>query len=418
MWPTNAQLLQARATPVRGTAHGPRIRFALRAPLTALLLSLLMVLAPDHTFAPTLGGLPEAAARGTVPIATIALSPNITPPRLSPRAEAAAPAVAAPVAAEQAARFQSALDAAREHAQAFGVTFAAVRDGTVIWTGSSGVTRDGAALAADGEMVIGSVTKTFVAATVMQLVEAGEIDLDASVRRYLPEQRRVNREITIRQLLNHTSGLADVFNDRTKAGMETEPGKAWTSQDVLDSVGSPWFAPGRAYGYANTNYHLLGLVIERVTGAELEAEIQRRFLDPLAMERTRSLTADDPGGLPPAWASVFWASGTMSSTATDLARWGDALFGGSVVQAGTLEAMMDVHDDDYGLGLKRFELPRRDAYGHTGLLYAYTTMVLYLPEDDVTLAVLVNRTQVDLQGMLMKRPAKDEPSLLRLVIES
>jgi D-alanyl-D-alanine carboxypeptidase len=406
--------------PVRGKVLRPRIRFALRAPLTATLLSLLMVLAPDHTFAPTLGAAPNAAAGGPVPVAGIPLSANITPPRLA-RTQADAPPAPPPVATApiDTAAFQAALGAAREHGQAFGVTFAAVRDGEVIWAGSSGVTRDGETLAPDAEMVIGSVTKTFVAATVLQLAEEGRINLDASVRGYLPEQRRVDRAISVRQLLNHTSGLADVFNDRTKAAMESDPGRAWTSKEVLAAVGSPWFEPGRAYGYANTNYHLLGLIVERVTGATLESQIEARFLGPLGLHGTRSLDADNAGAmLPKSWASIFWASGAMSSNATDLARWGDALLGGEVLDDATLEAMTDVHSDDYGLGIKRLELPRRVGYGHTGLLYAYTTMLIHLPKDDVTVALLVNRTQVDLPGMLAKRSPGKGPSLLRLVIDS
>jgi D-alanyl-D-alanine carboxypeptidase len=300
------------------------------------------------------------------------------------------------------------------------VTFAIVKDGAVVWAGSSGVARDGRTpLAAGDALVIGSVTKTFVAATVLQLVEEGRIRLDDSVRTYLPEQRRVSRRITIEQLLDHTSGLADVYNDTTRKSLEEQPQRVWTSEQVLRTLHAPWYKPGEGWAYANTNYHLLGLIVERVTGSDLASELQRRHLDPLALDATRWLEATDPASpLPPAWSSIFWAAGNMASSAPDLARWGDAFVGGGVLSAGTKAEMLDVNTDDYGLGVRRLELPRRVGYGHTGLLNAYTALMLYLPKDDVTIALLVNRTGVDLPGLLMERPSGDGPSLLRLAIDS
>ena len=322
-------------------------------------------------------------------------------------------------------RFQAALDAARYQAQAFGVTFAAVRDGQVVWAGSSGVARDGlTALKPQSPLVIGSVTKTFVAATVLQLVEEGRIGLGDSVRRHLPELRRISREITVRQLLNHTSGLADVFNEQTRLGLEQHPERSWTSQEVLATLHGPWYHPGEGWAYANTNYYLLGMIVERVTGSTLEAELQRRFLDPLDLDATRMLGPDDPTSpLEPAWATIFWASGSMSSSAADLARWGDALYdddvaGQALLEADTGSEMLEVNRDDYGLGVKRLEVSRRTSgYGHTGLLNAYTTLLLHLPADDVTIALLVNRTQVDLLAMIKERPADGGRSLLRLATE-
>jgi hypothetical protein len=80
--------------------------------------------------------------------------------------------------------------------------------------------------------------------------------------------------------------------------------------------------------------------------------------------------------------------------------------------------MLDVNDEDYGLGVKRFEVSPRIAYGHTGLLNTYTTLMVYLPAEDVTIALLVNRTNVDLMSMLKERPNGTGPSLLRLAIDS
>ena len=141
-------------------------------------------------------------------------------------------------------------------------------------------------------MVIGSVTKTFVSATVLELVDEGRLSLDDSVRRFLPDVSQVSREITIRQLLDHTSGLADVFNDATRRGLEEHPERAWSTRQLLASLHAPWYQPGEGWAYANTNYYLLGMIVERVTGSTLEQEIERRFLDPLDLGSTRMLRGE------------------------------------------------------------------------------------------------------------------------------
>ncbi|MGH2402680.1 MAG: serine hydrolase domain-containing protein, partial [Candidatus Limnocylindria bacterium] len=159
-----------------------------------------------------------------------------------------------------------------------------------------------------------------------------------------------------------------------------------------------------------------GLVIERVTGATLSEELKHRFLGPLGLEHTRMLTgdADDGGPLPPAWATIFWASGAMTASAADLARWGDALYGDAVLGQASREAMVALNSNDYGLGLQRIAVPGATGYGHTGLLNTYTTLLLHLPKQDVTIALLVNRSHVDLGAMLAARPPGGA-SLLELV---
>lgn len=376
-----------------------------------------MLLAPELTIAPLHAG--EPWTRPPVPLDAgdaWAVPRTLPPPKIDLRT--AGPVI--PPAAANTEGFQAALDAARASAGAYGITFAAVRDGEVVWTGSSGTARDGRApLLPESEMVIGSVTKTYVAATILGLAEDGRLRLDDSVREYLPERGRVSRDITIRQLMDHSSGLADLFNDTTRKGLEEHPDRAWTADEVLDSLHAPWFEPGEAWAYANTNYYLLGLIIERVTGGTLADELDRRFLAPLGLEATRMLSPTDVDGpLEPAWTTIFWASGAMSASAADVARWGDALYGGTVLEPYSQATMLRVNDDDYGLGVQRIELPRLTGYGHTGLLNTYTTLLLHLPADDVTIALMVNRSHVELLEMLMERPRPDEPSLLRLAIDS
>jgi D-alanyl-D-alanine carboxypeptidase len=401
----------------------------MRTPLAALLLTTLASLSPTLALAPlsasepvTTTAVPLDAGDAARKAGHARTSATLIDDVVAIVRQAVTPATDVPSAATaaitgHATSFQAALEAARATGGAYGVTFAAVRDGQLLWTGSSGRARDGrTALEAGAPLVIGSVTKTFVSATVLQLVEEGRIRLDTPMRKYLPELSGISGEITIAQLLNHTSGLADVFNDTTRAGLEEHPEQAWTAEEVLGSLHDPWYAPGDGWAYANTNYYLLGLVVERVTGASLADELGRRFLEPIGLPSTRILDGTEAGGpLQPAWTSIFWGSGAMSASAADLARWGDALYGDGVLRPETRAAMLKLNDDDYGFGVQKVEVGGTKGYGHTGLLNTYTTLLYHLPKERVTVALLVNRSHVDLGAMLMARPGGGQ-SLLELAL--
>jgi D-alanyl-D-alanine carboxypeptidase len=398
--------------------------------MTATLLSLLVILSPDLTLAP-LSAIEPLGGLGVRPVDE--LRPARRPGPIRPldagsgtvRAvtSAAQPATASVAALPEAdlGRWDAALDAARAYAGAYGITFAMARDGQLVWSGATGRHRDGRTeLLGDDALVIGSLTKTFVSATVLQLVDEGRIGLDDRVSAHLGSVRTLAPEITIRQLLNHTSGLADVFNDATKVGIERFPGRYWDATELFATLHAPWYEPGDGYAYANTNYYLLGLLIERITGSTLADELERRFTGPLGLASTRILTGQHDGDLEPAWATIFWASGAMAASAGDLARWGDALYGDGTLSAETRAEMLKLNGErfgdpgeNYGLGVQRIEVPGAVGQGHTGMLKTYTSLLLHLPEQDVTLALLVNRTHVDLAGTLAAKPLNG-PSLLEL----
>ena len=404
----------------------------MRTPVAAFLLTTLAFLSPTLALAPLNASEPggprplplDAAdvprtgwhARSSVALIDDVVSVVRTSQPAAPAEAAAAAAVASDPS--DAAHYQAALEAARAAAGAYGVTFAAVRDGQLLWAGSSGRARDGRTpLEPGSSQVIGSVMKTFVAAAILQLGEEGRLSLTDSVRWHLKDLRRISWDITIAQLLDHTSGLADVFNDTTRTGLEEHPEHAWTSDEVLATLHAPWYAPGEGWAYANTNYYLLGMIIERVTGASLADELTGRLTAPLELDTARVLNAADGGGpLQPAWTTIFWGSGAMSASATDLARWGDALYAGSVLQPDSRAAMLELNDHDYGLGVQKVEVGTTKGYGHTGLLNTYTTLLYHVPKAHVTIALLVNRSHVDLGGMLLAQPGAGQ-SLLELVLE-
>ena len=384
-------------------------------PAAAFLLSLLVFVSPELTLAPLSAREPITGLARARPIdqAALPVVPRVPVAPLDRRAAGFVEPTVTTVS--DAPRFEAALWAARDVASSYGVSFAAIRDGTLLWTGSVGRARDGRTeLAPDSQLVIGSATKTYVSAAILQLVEEGRLALDDSARKHLPALGQLNPKITIAQLLDHTSGLADVYNDTTRKGLEEHPEHAWTTDEVLHALQAPWYKPGEGWAYANTNYYLLGMIIERLTGSSLADELQRRFLGPLELDATKVLNADPAGPMEPAWSTIFWASGAMSASAADLARWGDALYTDGVLEPETRERMLRLNSHDYGFGVQRIDLPGERGYGHTGLLNAYTTLLVHLPKHKVTMALLVNRAEVDLAGMLVAEPRGGGPSLFEL----
>lgn len=322
----------------------------------------------------------------------------------------------APAATEQSA-MQAALDHARSVARSFGVSFAIVRGDGVSWSGATGLQDDGVTpLRADAPFVIGSVTKTFVTVALLHQVERGRLSLDDQVTDLLPDVT-VAKGVTVRDLLAHTSGIADLWVPLQET-MLAEPAHAFSHTEVLAKLGTAWFPPGTAWGYSNTNFVIAGMLLEKLTGQPAEDVIARDVTGPLGLRSTWLLAGKraDPHLLESSWATAFWTSGAMRSTAADLARWGAALYGGpSVVSRGTLAAMTAFNDDDYGLGTKRFEFGEEVGIGHSGLLKTTTSLMLYFPEQRVSIAIIANRSDVDLPAALTAEE-KGRPSLLELVL--
>jgi D-alanyl-D-alanine carboxypeptidase len=286
-----------------------------------------------------------------------------------------------------AAEVSQALDRARE-TYGLDVLALGIRVGNGSWTGVSGVARDGVtALDGDSPFGIASITKTFTASLVLQLVEEGSLALDDNVSQLLPELG-LTAGVTVEQLLSHTSGIADLLAPMRDL-MRADPGRIWTAQEVLAQVGPPRFAPGTDFAYSNTNYVILGLLIERVTGDAFADQLDSRILDPLGLDGTGILTQDGaPPLMPLSWASAFGPSGFMYSDVSDLLDWSDALYGGQLLRRSSLVRMLTFNEDDYGLGAQRIELDGRIGYGHSGLLQSFTSLLVQLPGEDVTISLI------------------------------
>jgi D-alanyl-D-alanine carboxypeptidase len=344
--------------------------------------------------------------------------PSIAPP--SPRVPPVVPPV--PVA-----KLQARLDQIRARYSLPGVAVTIIWPDGRIWTGVSGwadVARR-IPVVAGTAFSIGSVSKTFLAALVLELVQEHRLRLDDPVRKWLPSAH-VSKLVTIRELLDHTSGVYDFFdNKKIDKALLADPSRVWTPTQALSYLSAPYCAPGTCWVYSNSNYVLLGQVVEKVTGRSPTAELRRRFFDPLGLGRTfvqgaearrgvvatayklagtptsRRMTSLSDGTWISPFTSVVTAAGTagdIAASSADLAAWGRALYGGSVLAPASLAQMMDTTRSThlgaptpYGFAVSKISLGGRLTYGHNGRLVGARASIRYLPDSGFTIAVVTNQ---------------------------
>ncbi|QDG54168.1 beta-lactamase family protein [Persicimonas caeni] len=290
---------------------------------------------------------------------------------------------------------------------------------------------------------IGSVTKTFTATLVLRLVERGLVELDEPAHSYLP--RRIMdglpnaRRVTVRQLLNHTSGIPSYTDD---LGFGTaflnEPDREWTVGELLDFVrgDDPLWAPGAKYEYSNTNFVLLGRLAESVTGRSLQELMTEEIFGPAELA-TAHFDPDNiiPAGAARGYIDLYgggtitestnyliggYADGGIVATAYDLLRFSRSLFGEVLLARATLDEMttsVAVPEPEYGLtryglGLRYWETDCGGAWGHTGGSWGYLAEMFYFPTQDTTVVVLVNGSLGEINEKFDEQVHQEIPELL------
>jgi D-alanyl-D-alanine carboxypeptidase len=295
------------------------------------------------------------------------------------------------------------------------------------WNGAAGLADigTGATMQPDDQFRAGSLMKPFISVVTLQLVEEGLFSLDDPMTAVLPasvtDKFAGSDQITVRMLLNHTSGIPEWSTEAADAEVASDPAKVWEVEEFLDLAAAqePTFAPGEEHAYSNTNYNLLGLVIEEATARSWREEVRQRILQPLGLEDT-SLPAPgetsiagvhargyepvdgrlvDFTEVDPSMAGAA-GGGALVTTASDLARFLDAVLAGELFQeSGTLDAMLafiDAPDEAgvpywYGLGMEKYVLPGDvEMFGHLGCTAGYCSAVHYLPAQDITVAAMIN----------------------------
>ena len=276
-------------------------------------------------------------------------------------------------------------------------------------------------------LLAGSVGKTFAAATALQLVKEGKIALDDKIEKYLGNEPWFSRlpnahDITIRELMNHTSGLVRYeFKEQFTKDLTANPEKTWKPVELIAYLfgeKAP-FEAGKGWDYSDTNYIVLGMIIEKVTGRKFYDEANRRLVKPLKL--TGTIPQDGPRlkGVVQGYAGAGnpfggkdamiengkfvinpqfeWTGGGWASTAQDLARWAKMIYEGKAFSADLLPQVLEGvpapmlgRETKYGLCVIIRKTAAGVSYGHSGFFPGYMTDMMYFPEQKVAVAVQVN----------------------------
>jgi D-alanyl-D-alanine carboxypeptidase len=274
---------------------------------------------------------------------------------------------------------------------------------------------------------LASITKQFTAAAMLHLAEEGRLSLEDRISDYLPDYPDPGRRITIRNLLSHTSGLSDVA---VVPFLEEAGGVGYTRDQIIDLVASQPldFEPGTGHSYSNVGFMLAGVVIERVTGTTYADYLTNEVLRPLGLDQTSFCPDEQPRadrwahgydlqygtwpralrlGRAPAFVDpapinmeVVSSAGALCSTVTDLARWPGLLRSfldpASYREMSRPTVLADGTRVPYGLGLQIREFGSHPALSHGGVVTGFISVVADFPEDDLTVAMLVNSRLLNL----------------------
>ncbi|MBU3741200.1 MAG: hypothetical protein FGM24_02825 [Candidatus Kapabacteria bacterium] len=280
------------------------------------------------------------------------------------------------------------------------------------WQGVAGISHPGTPIDPSMLFGIGSNTKTLTSLVLLRLQEEGILDLDSTIATWFADRTNIDGSITIRQLLNHTSGLGDYSATTTyRQSVGNNTSRIFTEADILPMIPEPMFAPGNGWQYCNTNYFLAGLIATKVTGKTLGSLFRNYIYEPLGLEQTflgvedslrgdvahRWLGPTDASGMSiNAAFSGAWAAGAVFSTPSDMTVLYNGLFSGKLLGQDAMQEMLAfTGPQDYGLGISRKVLGGASIIGHSGEIRGYASVMVRVPSLRASISVLTNTAQAN-----------------------
>ncbi len=251
---------------------------------------------------------------------------------------------------------------------------------------------------------IGSITKMFTSAIILQLVEEGKLKLTDTIDQFFPQVPNANK-ITIKHILGHRSGIPNVR--RTQNAQENVNTTPITKEEMLDLIikATPEFEPDAKHSYSNSGYQVLGFIIEKITGKTYEAALNERIISKIGLENTylatgkidvnknEALTYMNLGNewkpVHETHPSILFSAGAIISTPGDMAKFIQALFDGKIISTESLEQMKTMREGE-GLGMEPFTFAGKTFYGHGGGADNYGSWLAYLPEEKLAIAYTTN----------------------------
>ncbi|QRR04110.1 serine hydrolase [Dyadobacter sandarakinus] len=259
---------------------------------------------------------------------------------------------------------------------------------------------------------VGSITKTFTATLIMQLVDQKKLQLSTPLSQFFPQVPNAS-EITIRQMLNHRSGIHNFTADPEYLSYMLQP-KTHAEMVAIIAATKPDFAPNEKASYSNSNYVLLGYIVEKLTGKSYAENITTRIAGKAGLKETYVGQKADAGKqeaisfayddewkpLPESDAGILAGAGSIVSTPTDLTRFITALFQGKLVSVQSLNEMKTI-SDGFGLGLIQVPYEYRKGYGHNGVVDGFLSNLFYFPDDSLAVSVCTNGSTYSINDLVI-----------------
>ncbi len=305
------------------------------------------------------------------------------------------------------ARLQASPDSLKAVYNMKGISACVFYTGQGTWKGISGISHGSIPIHSEMQFGIGSNTKLFTAVALLKLAEDNLINLDDSLHEWLPSFANIDSNISIRQLLNHTSGLAD-YNDvfGYPDSILINPNRVFTTTELVNWVGAPLFASGTGWSYSNTNYLLAGMIAESASGHSISQIIRQKILIPLQLDSTFfDVQETVQGDIAHPWQmgidihavprtslnSAAYSAGAMYSTSGEMVQWYRNLLGSMVLDSNSFNQMTTfVGTGNYGLGISKIISGGRTCFAHGGSIRGYFSFMLYDTSSKIIISVLIN----------------------------
>lgn len=320
-------------------------------------------------------------------------------------------------------RLQNIIDERVGEDKLIGVSVSVRVDSEELWKLVGGNSKLNVPIESDMRFGIASITKTVVAATTMKLIDEGVLSLDDTIGDWLIlNNQNINESVTIFQLLNHFTGINDYFaGPGLWQTVEANLDVALTPTEVSEYIGTPINTPGVTHEYSNSNYLILGMIIEASTSQTLGQVMREKLWTPLGLDNiyfganepvqgtmaTPWRDTDGDGTLEdiadqygPAYHSVFYGAADVFSTASSLSLWASNLYGGNVLTEESKQQMLTSYFDiphptfiGYGLGVRKNIYAGRVMWGHTGGMRGYGSHMFWDPVSNLSIAILNNQSR-------------------------
>lgn len=263
---------------------------------------------------------------------------------------------------------------------------------------------------ADTRYKIGSITKTFTSVVILQLVEEKKLTLDTKLSRFFPTIKN-SENITIENLLNHSSGIYSFTNDADYAVYAKLPK---TRSELMKKIkaGKPVFEPGEKAEYSNSNFVILGWIIEDLTKKSYAENIDSRIVKKLGLKNTGFASGAKNEAISYAWDGKTWqeaqkedmsipgGAGAILSSASDLTNFINSLFSGKLLKQASLDIMTTM-DKGYGKGIFAMPFAERKFYGHEGGIENFTSSLTHYPKEKLSIALLDNGQGYEMDGIMI-----------------